>query len=51
MTEYEGNEAIEQIIKNLDRIPRNVETNVIPKNMVDKISDALLKKLRRRVSI
>lgn len=46
----EGEKVIDEIIKDLNRIPREVVTEVSLKEITDKIAKRLQKELKRRVS-
>jgi hypothetical protein len=43
----ESDNAIDEIIKNLDRIPKEISTEIF----VSKIEDELFKKLRRKIAL
>lgn len=46
----EGEKVVDEIIKDLNRIPREVVTEVSLKEITDKVAKRLQKELKRRVS-
>lgn len=46
----EGEKVVDEIIKDLNRIPREVVTEISLKEITDKIAKRLQKELKRRVS-
>jgi len=51
MTTYENEDAISEIIKNLNKIPKEVTTQQIPEEMSEKIAQQILKELKRKIAI
>ena len=45
--ENENEDAIDEIINNLNRIPKKIESRI----MIDEISEALINKLRKKISL
>lgn len=49
MVIYENDEAINEIIRQLDKIPKEITT--VQNIPIDKIADALYKKLKMKISL
>jgi hypothetical protein len=45
--EYEDDEAINKVIENLNRIPKDITSEI----RIDKLMDEMMKELRRKISI
>jgi len=46
----ESTDAVDKVIANLDRIPKNIDSKIIVKKIVREVSKELQKDLRGRVS-
>jgi t-SNARE complex subunit (syntaxin) len=48
--EYYNKDAIEQIRRNLDKIPKNIDSKILIKDIIKEMENNLKSEIRRRVS-